>query len=204
MPESIKASEVAKVFSESASGRMYFVVGEHNLSNLHFLDDVCNALKTTPEWLIAWINHDAYQSACSKLFELLGHPADKKFFESCSDVASEIILEELLEEAKENHKKVLFVISNVINTESSRAFFHTFQTMIGKGYQMHMLVSGNSKTIRELEGYKTLEFLIRTKRTILEKEPDASGSSQVLSEDVHRNSNGIIPKLGSFCSKNVQ
>lgn len=196
MPECIKASEVAKSFSESSSGRMYFVVGEHSMSNTHFLDDVCNTLNTSPEWLIAWISHDVYQSACSQLFEFLGHPADKKFFESCSDVASEIILEELLEEAKEKHKKALFVINDLVNTESIRAFFHTFQTMIGKGYQMHMLVSGKSNVIGELEKYKTLGFLVRTEKVILEKEPDASGSSQVLSEDVHRDSNDIIPNQG--------
>ena len=74
--------------------------------------------------------------------------------ESISD--SEIILEEMLKKFKKENKKILIAIDEVNNTKEIRYFANVFQTLIGHGYDIFLLMTGLESNIVSLFNNKFL------------------------------------------------
>ena len=74
----------------------------------------------------------------------------------------EVIFEHLLSKANKNNKKVLITIDEVNNTQALRLFANTYQSMIGKKYNVYLLMTGLKDNVDALLNSKAASFLSRT------------------------------------------
>lgn len=74
----------------------------------------------------------------------------------------EIILEELLRELEDQGIKVLVAIDEVVKTKEIIYFANTYQYLVGKGYNIFLLMTGLIKNILSLFNNKAASFLSRT------------------------------------------
>ena len=75
---------------------------------------------------------------------------------------SEIIFEKLLEKANEQGKRVLIAIDEINNTPSLKKFANFYQTMVGKGYSVFLLMTGLRENVDSLTSSDAASFLSRT------------------------------------------
>ncbi len=74
----------------------------------------------------------------------------------------EIIFERLLKKANENNKKILITIDEVTPSNEIKKFANFYQSMIGKNYNLFLLMTGLKNNINSLIGSNTSSFLSRT------------------------------------------
>ena len=74
----------------------------------------------------------------------------------------EIIFERLLKKANENNKKVLITIDEVTSSNEIKKFANFYQSMIGKNYNLFLLMTGLKNNINSLISSNTSSFLSRT------------------------------------------
>ena len=74
----------------------------------------------------------------------------------------EIIFENLVKKATEKGKKILITIDEVNNTNSIKYFANFYQSLIGKDYQIFLLMTGLKDNINSLISDKAASFLSRT------------------------------------------
>ena len=74
----------------------------------------------------------------------------------------EIIFEKLLKKANDNNKKVLITIDEVTSSNEIKKFANFYQSMIGKNYNLFLLMTGLKNNINSLISSNTSSFLSRT------------------------------------------
>lgn len=79
----------------------------------------------------------------------------------------EIIFEKLLKKANENNKKVLITIDEVSSTKQMKKFANFYQSMIGKNYNLFLLMTGLKNNINALINSDASSFLSRTPKVNL-------------------------------------
>ncbi len=79
----------------------------------------------------------------------------------------EIIFEKLLKKANENNKKVLITIDEVTSSNEIKKFANFYQSMIGKNYNIFLLMTGLKNNINTLISSNTSSFLSRTPKVNL-------------------------------------
>lgn len=79
----------------------------------------------------------------------------------------EIIAEQLINAARKKNKKILITIDEVNNTEEMRKFANFYQSMVGAGYDVFLLMTGLKKNIDVLIESSAASFLSRTPKITL-------------------------------------
>lgn len=74
----------------------------------------------------------------------------------------DIIAEELLKKAKEKGKRVLVTIDEANATKELRYFANFYQSAIGRGYKLFLLMTGLKENIERITADKGMSFLSRT------------------------------------------
>lgn len=80
---------------------------------------------------------------------------------------TEIIFEQLLKKANANKKKVLITIDEVSLTNNMKKFANFYQSMIGKNYDLFLLMTGLNHNINALISSDSSSFLSRTPKIVL-------------------------------------
>ena len=74
----------------------------------------------------------------------------------------EIIFERLLKKANEDNKKILITIDEVVSSIETKRFANFYQSMIGKNYNLFLLMTGLKNNINSLISSNASSFLSRT------------------------------------------
>lgn len=68
------------------------------------------------------------------------------------------MLRDILEKVKEQGKKVLFIIDEIINNQYVKLFVSNFQIYITKNYPVYLVMAGLYDNISNLQNEKSLTF----------------------------------------------
>lgn len=74
----------------------------------------------------------------------------------------EIIFERLLKKANESGKRVLITIDEITLTNETKLFANFYQSMIGKNYDLFLLMTGLKSNISAIVNSEASSFLVRT------------------------------------------
>lgn len=80
---------------------------------------------------------------------------------------AEVIGERLIEAINKKGKRILITIDEVNNTKEIKAFANFYQSMVGKGYNVFLLMTGLKKNIDVLFRSNAASFLSRTPKIVL-------------------------------------
>lgn len=161
IPRYYQEQEIVSAFDNSCSGCLYFVTGIHGIGKTSFLKQLEQGFSQDNAWIVisSKPNVGLYQCLYSCLSQKLQRKG-KTFFEY-GNVELESEIEKLLEIAKQDNKKVLFLIDDIQNTKETRSFFHSFQLYIGDVLPIYVIATGTYSAISRLSNHKTLTFLLR-------------------------------------------
>ena len=169
---------------EIPSNQIYMLTGIRGSGKTVMMTDVEKTLEKTGEFIVInlSIDQDMILEMASELYE---HPEMKPSFikmkydfsllgigvsiekaEPVSDVA--VAIRRMLEVVKKKNKKVLIAMDEVVNNAGMRKFGSLFSILLRTEYPVFLLMTGLPHNIYNVINSKTLTFLARAPRLVLE------------------------------------
>ena len=171
--------EILNTFnSKNPSTYAYLITGIRGSGKTVMLRSIYNELSNSKNWITIDINSqgDIIKDLSEKLlnegkkynlFLNWSICLDAKIFSlqlANKEVITnpEIIFENLLKKANENNKKILITIDEVTSSNEIKKFANFYQSMIGKNYDIFLLMTGLKNNINALISANSSSFLSRT------------------------------------------
>jgi len=170
--------------AEDSSNQIYVISGIRGIGKTVMMTNIAHILEEDPDWVVAELNpmRDILQSLVAKLYALpnmhtcfLKAKLDFSAFglgasvESATPVTDiEQALELMLAQLKKEKKRLLITIDEVTNSEYIRTFTSSFQILLRRDYPIYLLMTGLYENIHNLQNEKTLTFLYRAPKIMLE------------------------------------
>lgn len=178
-------SEICYDFcSEVPSSNLYVISGVRGSGKTVLLNKVHNMMSEEEDWVTVKVNpdRDILEQIASSIYE---NENDKHLFlkssfsfsfhglmfsiEGKTPVSNvKSLLEKMLVHLKKHNKKLLISIDEATNSKEMKSFAHDFQTFLGDGYDIFLLMTGLYENINSLQNNKTLTFLYRAPKIYLE------------------------------------
>ena len=176
IPRDVEYMEILQVF-ESATPMTYgyVITGVRGCGKTVLLHEVENALAAKKDWYVLRLNPDMdlYASALSQLGEHVhlrgeeitganvniggfGGGISKRSF---SD--EETLLRKMLQIVKNEGKRVLFAIDEASNTQAIKTFSHSYQSFLGEGLPVFLLMTALPENFSALSNSKNGTFMRR-------------------------------------------
>lgn len=177
--------QILQRFNTSAQGQVAIITGVRGSGKTVFMSNISNELAKNKDWLVVDLNAelDLYASACAKLSKykiMKDYSISTKLDITIASISFsleskrspfetlETSLEDMLEIAKKNNKKVLFSIDEITNNSEMRKFFGSYQIFLRKALPAYLLGSGLPINVYDLQEVDTLTFLHRAPKLNLE------------------------------------
>jgi len=166
------------------SNQIYMLMGVRGSGKTVMMAGIANELKKMDTWVVVELNptRDLLQSLAAKLYslpEMYAHFVQAKLdfsflglglsLENATpvmDIENAIAL--MLAEIQKKGKKLLITIDEITNSEYVRVFVSTFQIFLRQDYPLFLLMTGLYENIYNLQNDKSLTFLYRAPKMILE------------------------------------
>lgn len=183
-----RISQINKIiedFSEDfPSYQACIISGVRGIGKTVTLSEICNRLKEDNTWVVVNLNSgmDLLQSLASKLYNsnpLMGifdsANINLSFFNigislntapPITDI--ETALERMFQVIKEQKKKVLIAIDEVVSNENMKIFSNTFQLLLREDMPVYLIMTGLYENISDLQNADNVTFLLRTPKLELE------------------------------------
>ena len=177
--------EICNDFSaDIPSSNLYIISGARGSGKTVLLNKIHNELNTNHDWVCVKVNpnREILEQIASNIYEnenvkhLFLKPSFSFSFHgltfsiegktSISNVKS--LLQKMLNHLKKHNKKLLIAIDEVVNSKEMKTFAHDFQSFIGDGFDIYLLMTGLYENINSLQNNKTLTFLYRAPKIYLE------------------------------------
>lgn len=178
-------SEICYDFcSEVPSSNLYVISGVRGSGKTVLLNKVHNMMSEETDWVTVKVNpdRDILEQIAANIYEsesvkhLFLKPSFSFSFHGLtfsidgktpiSNIKS--LLEKMLIHLKKHNKKLLVSIDEVTNSKEMKSFAHDFQSFLGDGYEIFLLMTGLYENIHSLQNNKTLTFLYRAPKIYLE------------------------------------
>ena len=176
-------NEIITNFNNDVAMYAYIITGIRGCGKTVLLREACKKLSMDNNWIIVDINSQSsiLESLTSKLYDAskvrkmlngwslsinLPYFTLKKEHQEITD--SETILEHIIDGINKEKKKILISIDEVTNTSEFRKFVNFYQSMIGKGYKLYLLMTGLNENINSIINDKAMTFLSRLPKIELE------------------------------------
>lgn len=185
IPRLLLANEIVENFlSDIPSSQIYMIVGVRGSGKTVMMTDIASTLREYPDWITVELNpeRDLLQSLAAKLngipemhalflktkfdFSALGLGVSIERATPVTDI--EQALSVMLEQLKKTGKKLLVTIDEVTNHENIRIFASSFQIFLRQEYPIYLLMTGLYENISNLQDEKSLTFLYRAPKALLE------------------------------------
>ncbi len=180
-----QTNEIFENFNASEpSNQIYMLMGVRGSGKTVTMAGIANELKKTDTWVVVELNptRDLLQSLAAKLYslpEMYAHCVQAKLdfsflglglsLENATpvmDIENAIAL--MLAELQKKGKRLLITIDEITNSEYVRVFVSTFQIFLRQDYPLFLLMTGLYENIYNLQNDKSLTFLYRAPKMILE------------------------------------
>lgn len=144
------------------STQIYMITGVRGSGKTVMMTGITNQLREMDEWIVVELNpaRDLLQSLAAKLYSQSGDAAPITDTENA--------IESMLREFQKNEKRLLISIDDVTNSESMRVFVSAFQIFIRREYPLFLLMTGLYENIHNLQNDKSLTFLSRAPKMMME------------------------------------
>lgn len=169
---------------EESPNQIYMLTGIRGSGKTVLMTQVSHLLEEDENWIVIELNpmRDMLQSLAAKLYALpkmhayfLKAKLDLSAFGlgasiECAPPVTDIenALELMLEQIKKQKKRLLVTVDEVTNSEHVQAFTASFQIFIRKNYPIYLLMTGLYENIHNLQNEKSLTFLYRAPKIVLE------------------------------------
>lgn len=170
--------------SEVPSCQIFMITGVRGSGKTVMMTTISNELKKDDSWIVVELNptRDLLQSLAAKIYAIpdmhahfLKARLDFSAFglglslENTAPVTDiENVLELMLEQIKKSGKKLLVTIDEVVCSEYIRIFASSFQIFLRQDQPIFLLMTGLYENIYDLQNDKSLTFLYRAPKLLLE------------------------------------
>lgn len=170
--------------SEKPSNRAYMITGVRGSGKTVMLTEIAKRIREYSEWIVVELNpeEDLMEALVAKLYNLekikplfvkakinIGYGGSGISLEKVSPgITGEVILEKMLNVLQKHNKRLLITIDEAVNNHYIKSFAHSFQIFVRKEYQVFLIMTGLYENLYNLQNEKTLTFLYRTPRIVLE------------------------------------
>lgn len=170
--------------AKEPSAQIYMITGVRGSGKTVMMTGIAGELKKEENWIVVELNpaRDLLQSLAAKLYslpEMHPHFIQAKFdfsilglgvaIENAVPVTDiENAIELMLMEIQKHHKRLLITIDEVTNCEFIRIFSSSFQIFLRQDYPIFLLMTGLYENIYDLQNEKSLTFLYRAPKMMLE------------------------------------
>lgn len=180
-----QTQEIMENFNgETSSNQIYMITGVRGSGKTVMMTSIANELRDMDEWIVVELNptRDLLQSLAAKLYslpEMCAHFVQAKFdfsilglgvsLENATPITDiENAIELMLAEIQKKKKRVLITIDEITNCEYVRIFVSAFQIFLRQDYPLFLLMTGLYENIYNLQNDKSLTFLYRAPKMVLE------------------------------------
>lgn len=177
--------EIISTFDDANPSRHIFMItGVRGSGKTVLLSSIASTMTEKKNWYVIELNpsRDMLESLAGKIYSIPG--MKKHFVKSKLDFSAfglgisiedglgitdiEVALEKMLDEVKTQGKRLLILIDEVAKNNEMTVFSHSFQMFLRKELPVFLLMTGLYENIYELQNEKTLTFLYRAPKLILE------------------------------------
>lgn len=180
-----QTNHIINTFSaQSPSNQIFMITGVRGSGKTVMMTQIATEMSKEKEWIVLELNptRDLLQSLAAKIYGLpqmhdlfLKAKLDFSAFglgvslENVAPVTDiEDVLGKMLEQIQKAGKRILVTIDEVINSEYIKVFASAFQIFLRQDYPIYLLMTGLYENIYELQNDKSLTFLYRAPKVLLE------------------------------------
>lgn len=179
--QGMQVSKITETFDmETPTNHVYILTGVRGSGKTVALTEVCKYYEQRKDWIVIQLSsdsdlmHDSVSELSRKsilkrldieVSASLGAGISIK--KGSSDLDDNALLRNALERLT-GKKRVLFVIDEIANNEYVRQFVSFFQIYLRQDYPVYLLMAGLYDNVSNLQNQKTLTFLYRAPKIIME------------------------------------
>ena len=171
--------------AEESPNQIYMITGVRGSGKTVMMTNIASEIrKRSDEWIVVELNpnRDLLQSLAAKIyaipemhavfvkakldFSVFGLGVTVENAVPVTDI--ENVIEIMLSHIKRLGKRLLITIDEVINSENIKIFASSFQIFLREEYPIYLLMTGLYENIYDLQNEKSLTFLYRAPKIILE------------------------------------
>ena len=170
--------------SDKPDTHVYMITGIRGSGKTVMLTDISAKISARDEWTALELNpeENIMDALASKLYNIekirplfiksklnisfggTGVSVER----SAVEMTSEVVVEKMLDVLAKHNKRLLVTIDEAANNEYIKRFAHSFQIFIRQKYPIYLIMTGLYENIYNLQNEKTLTFLYRVPRFVLE------------------------------------
>ena len=170
--------------AEVPSNQIYMITGVRGSGKTVMMTNIAGEMRKSREWIVLELNptRDLLQSLAAKIYSL--PEMHDRFIKARLDFSAfglgvsienaapvtdiENVIECMLEQIKKAGKRLLITIDEVVNSEHIKVFASSFQIFLRQDYPIYLLMTGLYENLYEIQNDKSLTFLYRAPKVILE------------------------------------
>lgn len=170
--------------ADEPANQIFMITGVRGSGKTVMMTSIAEEMKKREEWIVVELNplRDLLQSLAAKIYSIPQMHA--RFLEAKLDFSAfglgvsleqaapvtdiEDALTRMLEQMQKAGKKLLITIDEVTNSEQLRIFTSAFQIFLRDNFPIYLLMTGLYENIYELQNDRSLTFLYRAPKLILE------------------------------------
>lgn len=170
--------------AEIPSNQIFMVTGVRGSGKTVLMTNIAGEMRADEKWIVVELNpaRDLLQSLAAKIYAI--PEMHSKFLKAKLDFSAfglgiaiedaapvtdiENVMEFMLEQIRQAGKRLLVTIDEVVSSEYIRIFASSFQIFLRQDYPIYLLMTGLYENIYDLQNDKSLTFLYRAPKLILE------------------------------------
>ena len=179
-----QTEEILSSFQASLSPhQVYMITGVRGAGKTVMMANIANELRADSRWIVVELSpeRDLLHGLAARLY----HSSLQSFFHEASIDLSfmgigitingaskitdvETAIERMLKVLKKKDKRLLITIDEAVNNKNVREFASLFQIYMRQEYPVYLLMTGLYEHIYDLQNEKTLTFLYRAPKMVLQ------------------------------------
>lgn len=166
------------------SNQIFMITGVRGSGKTVMMTNIADEIRADESWIVVELNpmRDLLQSLAAKIYGIPEMHA--RFLKARLDFSAfglgvsiedavpvtdiESVIERMLEQIQQDGKRLLITIDEAANSENIRIFASSFQIFLRRDYPIYLLMTGLYENLYDLQNDKSLTFLYRAPKLMLE------------------------------------
>lgn len=181
----MQTNQIIESFNaEIPSNQIFMITGVRGSGKTVMMTNIADEIRADESWIEVELNpmRDLLQSLAAKIYGIPEMHA--RFLKARLDFSAfglgvsiedavpvtdiESVIERMLEQIQQDGKRLLITIDEAANSENIRIFASSFQIFIRRDYPIYLLMTGLYENLYDLQNDKSLTFLYRAPKLMLE------------------------------------
>lgn len=181
----MQTNQIIESFNaEIPSNQIFMITGVRGSGKTVMMTNIADEIRADESWIVVELNpmRDLLQSLAAKIYGITEMHA--RFLKARLDFSAfglgvsiedavpvtdiESVIERMLEQIQQDGKRLLITIDEAANSENIRIFASSFQIFLRRDYPIYLLMTGLYENLYDLQNDKSLTFLYRAPKLMLE------------------------------------